>query len=439
MTNIEMMPPKTLLYAVMLIALSPVIFAATTATFTNDIPIIHRFMLVFSIPVALLELCVLAFAFSENISLFAIVKRWPIWARLVFLVLAMVAILTAGTATADPVSALVRTSIWLLHLGFGLALFGLTEQALRNTAISTLWAWMLGGVIAYAAGLAIFVALIPNPQTFEWMLFNFGVTNVRQLSFYATVGCAIAYGLFLTTKHAQRMVSALLIAVVPMTIILWSGTRSGIIALFFGLLILQLTLRSTRSVSSFAFLPLAFVLAVPLSLIYRAPSPAMGFERMWSDSARDGLDAKTSGRLELWKGALEKIPEKLFFGYGESQFRLVVKANQGTYNHPHNSIIQIIFQWGLVGASCFFALFGFAWFQLWRVAKQLPEAGVPAYMVVSSLFGFSLVEGSLYHTWPVMIMAGVTAIALGARSAALKPAAPVGSTHANAASLDHPK
>ncbi len=426
MTEVKRYPSRLLLCAIILVASSPALFAAVTFTYANDMSLSHRLMLVFSLPVAAIEICVIALAFAGRISLFGIVVGWPVWARLALATLVMIAILTAATATADPVSAVIRTTIWIIHIGFGLSLFGLVRQACGQISVTVIWALLLAGLTAFAAGIAIFVAFIPNPETFKWVDFNFGVTNVRQLGFYIVAAYSIAFGLFLTTQNKRVKTVAMLAAPVFIAIILWSGTRSGILGIVFSLVLVCLTLRLARTRAGLIFVPLTMLIALPLSQIHVAPEPQMGIGRMWSDTNRESLVAKSGNRVALWKGALKMMPARLLTGYGESQFRLLVPENKGVVNHPHNSIIQIIFQWGLVGASCFFALFGFAWFQLWRVAKQMPEAGVPAYLVVSSLFGFSLVEGSLYHTWPVMIMAGVTAIALGARSAALKPAAPMG-------------
>ncbi len=436
MKGLEARPIWLIQIAVIIVALSPLFFGAATATFTNDISITHRFMLVFSIPVVLVELFVIAFAYGARLSLIEPMGDWPSWARVALLILVAIAMSTAAIATADPISAFLRTAIWFVHLAFGLAMFALAKHGMPTAAT---WRHLLAGILAFALGLAIFVMTIPDTTAFEWLDFNFAVTNVRQLGFYATVGCGLAYGLFLSSTDMRWKYAAIVAGSLSMTIIAWSGTRSAIIALLFGLVVAFCSLRLSRSILSLIFLPITFALAVPLSLVHPAPDPALGVERMWSDSAREGMDAKTSGRIELWTGALERVPQQLLFGHGESQFRLMVPANQGKYNHPHNSIIQMLFQWGLVGATCFFALFGWAWFRLWQIAKQQPEIGLPAFMVVSSLFGFSLVEGSLYHTWPVMIMAAVTALAMGMAASDPKPTAQPGLTRANAKSRDHPK
>lgn len=78
-------------------------------------------------------------------------------------------------------------------------------------------------------------------------------------------------------------------------------------------------------------------------------------------------------------------------------------------------LVQVAFQWGLVGAICFFAL-GAA--LMWRAARRMKQGGAeiaPALLVLLGLLVFSLYDGSFYYPYPIVMMTTALVILLSAR------------------------
>jgi O-antigen ligase len=318
-------------------------------------------------------------------------------------------------AKADPVSAFVRTLAWVTHLIFGLVVFDIMARRGQSSRASTIWGVLVAGLVLHAVGLIIFVALVPDPKSYSWTGMLYGVTNIRQLGFYSASGYALSLGLALSANNPRTRIVAASVAASMIAFSFWSGTRGSIIAVMAAALITFLVVPSLRTRFTIALALASLAGGIPLAMIYRAPDPYLGVERIFRDVELKNTFAPELrlGRMGLWKGALRGIVEKPLFGHGESQFRLLVKENEGVFNHPHNSFLQVAYQWGLVGAALFFLLLAAAGARLVRIARSSPNIGVPALLTFLSLFVMSLVEGSLYHTWPVMFLVFVTAAAIG--------------------------
>jgi O-antigen ligase len=119
-----------------------------------------------------------------------------------------------------------------------------------------------------------------------------------------------------------------------------------------------------------------------------------------STQARD----PSSGRVKMWLGTIQSIFDHPIFGIGESQFRVLVPASGWAYNHPHNIVLQVALQWGLVGAACYFPIGAIILVHFQRTARRMGTAALPAYLTVMSLLVYSMYEGTLYHPYPIAMM-----------------------------------
>jgi O-antigen ligase len=399
--------------AIFVFALSAPILAATTFAYSDEGSLLLRFARQFSFPVTLCEWIVVAFAFAGGVSPTAQMSLAPVWTRYALLLLLAIAIGTAAMAQIDPIAATIRTGAWICHLAFGLSLFGMIQRTDDNIAIEMIWPAVIFGLAIFVLGLAAFVFFIPSPEKFSWVEFYYGVINVRQLGFYSAAGFAIAFGLSLCATKIRVQALNIALASCFTAITFWSGTRSSLFAIGFSVATIFILFRSGLWLRGLAKATIPLLGGAVLSLLHQAPVAYMGIRRIFDDSVSDNLNTLTNGRVDIWIGTAKMILKKPFFGYGESQFRGLVLENQNLFNHPHNSVLQILFQWGLIGGACFFSLFFVIWWQMYRVAKSHPDIGVPALFLVNGLFAMSLIEGSFYHTWPVAIMAFAAAVSLG--------------------------
>jgi len=267
---------------------------------------------------------------------------------------------------------------------------------------------MLASVALGAGFYFLIILLLANSQTdnpdFYWRNFGPGVSNVRQLGFYGLTLAGISAGMLANTSNLARRVCWLTLLTLGLWLSYLSGSRAafGAAAIALSLLIF-LTPREQRFGYSLKILACA-ALAAPLSYIL-VPDPLWGLSRIFGDivGTSPGTDFST-GRYEMWVETTQSIGQNPLFGHGEGQFRFSVEIAGEKFNHPHNSILQFLYQWGLAGTIAL-ALLAFQSLKslLQRVTRG-KDVNLPALGSACALVAMSTLEGSLYHIYPTMIV-----------------------------------
>jgi O-antigen ligase len=164
--------------------------------------------------------------------------------------------------------------------------------------------------------------------------------------------------------------------------------------------------RELRTGAAARALTFSVLLGLCLGSLHRVPNPLFGPLRLWMSSKGNNPD---SGRLEIWFSTLRMVRQSPWFGFGESQFHLLVAEAAGQFYHPHNWPLQILFQWGVIGAICYFALAAFVLHKFYGSIRIVGAAALPAFLVATSLLVYSLYEGTLYHPYPIsMLIVAIT-------------------------------
>jgi O-antigen ligase len=117
----------------------------------------------------------------------------------------------------------------------------------------------------------------------------------------------------------------------------------------------------------------------------------------------------------MWHATWQAILQHPVFGTGAGQYFFVVHDKLGSFNHPHNVVLQILSSWGFAGATCYFALAGFVAWRAFLALRNPRSADAPALLVAGSLLTMSLYEGSLFHTYPTMMFALALGVILAPR------------------------
>jgi O-antigen ligase len=403
-----------------LIAATPVLFAVTTWPSLSSVWPATDFNRFFSIPVTITEIIVVIFAVMRGIDIFAPMRgeRPWVWAALITLIL--VAFGTAQFVAVDGFVAWLRTLAWGVHLLFGFSVAGLAQRYWAGRA-AEVWCWILAGLTVHLAMIALYVATLEDPNRFDWEWFGLSVINVRQLGFYSAAGFSIAIGVAIMAKGSRERWIAVGAASLMIALTFWSGTRSSLFSSIAALMIAGVIFREARSIRSVCLSLTALIAGAALSLVHVAPEYLMGLSRMFDTSISGDVNGVSSGRTKVWKSTAHTISKRPVLGYGESQFKIVEPSVEGVFNHPHNSILQFLFQWGFLGAGCFFVLFALLANRLRLAIRDNVDDKLPAGLVVVNLFAMSQIEGSFYHPYPVMITVFSLAFALGYRRASPKP------------------
>ena len=413
-----MLPRASLLsLAFVLVALAPAIFAFASwnTGLPDGVSEPEAFSRRLSFPVLLIEMIVLLAAMARGFEPIRAMAGLPRSGRAALLGLLLIGFGTALFAAPQPGWALIRTSITLLHALFALAAAWLVS---RDRAMLRRWLWpaIAAGAVAYGLIAHLFAMLIADPARFDWMIFGLGVTHLRQIGFYAVVGTSAALGLAAVRGGRGAFLLWAAVAALLFSLSFWSGTRSSIIACWGAALVGALIVPRLRTMRAFGALGLSTAAGALVSLVNVPASPYFGLARNLGVSV-ETPDELASGRITIWTGTLRAIFARPLFGYGEGQFRFVVPEGLGFFNHPHNSLLQIALQWGLVGLALSLVLF-IAFARRVFEARHRDVENAPALLVATSLLIYSLCEGTLYHPYPIMILA-VAAAFLLARPGAL--------------------
>jgi O-antigen ligase len=395
-----------------LVAATPMMFALATwdpAAAQNPV---RAWMYFYGIPVMAVELIIIVQAVMVGSEPLGTIRAAPVWSQVALTILVLVGFYTATAVAPDGLLALTRTLMWIIHLVFGLCMVD-HFRSQRGLVRHYFWPAIVAGLCGYVLMLILYVAAIPDPATFPWVRLWLAVGNIRQVGFYSAVGAAAALGLaMLHTRPAPYALSTAA-ASLMFAVSFWSGTRGSAISVWVALATAVVAFRSFQRLRALGTLLISTVIGAVLSLLHSVPNALYGVFRIASSVGEEGVDAVSSGRLSMWAGTIEKILTRPLLGYGESQFRLVVPEARGDYNHPHNVVLQILLQWGLVGGLCFAVLAALIARTFYIETATEPRAHLPAFLVVVSLLTMSLFEGTLYHPYPIMMLAVGLAATIG--------------------------
>ena len=393
----------------LLIAAAPVIFAVVSwdAEGIQDAP--RGWLRLMGAPIVGVELFVIAYALHRGLRPIQTLIHAPSWVNAALAGLAAVAFWTTVLVAIEPLWSLIRTGLWVVHLFFGVSVWHLARYSPPSVRRS-IWPAVVIGLCAYAAILALFVA-VSHPPQFNWMYFGLAVTNIRQVGVFSVVGAAAALALSAYAADRRTSLIAATAAAVLLALSFWSGTRGSLVALWASFAVGGHFFRKLRTISAWVTVIGGSLAGAAVSLLGSTPSPSFGVARLAASGTTD-IEAFGSGRLALWRGAWDAIVERPFFGYGEGQFRWTVPEALGAYNHPHNILLQLAFQWGFIGT---FLFLGLAAFVGWRCLDRLRggrNTDAAASLVLCSLVIMSMYDGTLFYSYPLMMVAMSLALIL---------------------------
>ncbi len=331
----------------------------------------------------------------------------------------LIAVAASGTYLIAPVPEMARPhfAISMVHLVLALVLVAALRTSWHGLRRPMLIALAIGAALQMITswGLALSVRSMPD---FDWLHFGAGVTHVRQLGFCGLTLSGLAAGLYATTNDRRARIAYFVLLVLGYTWTDLSGGRASIGAALVGAAAVVL-LSPRAQWGRLALICLAAMLiAAPLSLLAMAATPYILKERWGLYTAwlkligEAGSDDFSSRRTEIWEQTIAAIRQSPLFGHGEGQFRSQIPASLGRLNHPHNSILQFLYQWGAIGTGFLAMMVVPTVLSGWRAAKVDGGVVLPAVGAIVGLGAMSMLDGPLNYPFPVMVVIiGLTMIA----------------------------
>ncbi|HKX91803.1 MAG TPA: O-antigen ligase family protein [Sphingomicrobium sp.] len=396
----------------LLVAAVPMIFALVTWQTSWSHSPVRDWLRQFGIPAVAGEICVIGWAMLRGAAPLGIIAAQPRWVGACLVGLIAIAFATALLAAPDQVRALSWTFLWLVHLAFGLAVCGLVRSA-EEWSKSAIWPAVVAGLCIYALLVVTFVHSVPDGRPFNWERFPLAGGNIRHIGHFSTIGAAAAAGSAAFHRGWARY-AYWLAAAVMLSLSFWSGTRGSIVALWAAFVAGTVMIARLRSIGPWLALAASTAAGALLSLAGPTPNSLFGMRRLAATLDAPTADALASGRLAMWADAWAAFLRQPWFGYGQGQFPAVVES-QRLFNQPHNILLQLLLQWGVIGTALALALAAYVAWQCRNALRSQSGIQAPAFLVAAAIFVMSLYDATLFHSYPTMMFAFSLAVLVGAR------------------------
>lgn len=349
-----------------------------------------------------LELAIVVVAIRDGFRVVPFIRNFH--PKTKWLVAIWLAVLAIATFRAEYVELSIRSAFeWLMHGIFFLALWHL---AARDHArfmhlfdrFARLLPWMtaLAGLVVmglvYSIGLSSdypFGTDIP------------GFSHIRHSGYIFAPAMALCLCRLATAPAASRVPMVLL--ALNVALCLWFGSRGPFVGLIAGLATACVLFPEFRRPVFWLRSLVAGVAGAILSVVIPSPEyQAFNAIRRFLDGSVDPSEF-SSGRTELWKDAARLILDRPLLGYGGGQFQFASRAARNMYRHPHDFILQVTFDWGVLGGGAFLCMLVLAWLIILKVRKGGNFVSKAGCVGTASMLGFALLDGILFYPYPIAI------------------------------------
>ncbi|WP_432473223.1 O-antigen ligase family protein [Amphritea sp. HPY] len=236
-------------------------------------------------------------------------------------------------------------------------------------------------------------------------------TNVRHIGFICTVGATVS-GFWILNLSLENRFSliAILLTLINFSLLFWLGGRTTI-----GSALISLTLAGffLKYLSKIKLTNVLLLLLLIFSATWIATFTSVF---PWNDATQgvnslptdnEGYNRFTSGRLDMWRLAINAALESPWLGLGPEGYRFIPDKQIGV--QPHNLFVQLFVEWGFLGGAAFLLLLGYGLIKClmitWRCRYSQDKSSLPALMVVIALTLHSLTDGTYYHAQPLFLLA----------------------------------
>lgn len=397
---------------ILVVGLAPVLMVLVPWDFGTDMTSYRGFMRGLSLTVPLVEILFILLASTRGFSLFAAIRALPELSKIGAAAFLLTTIAGTMLSAKVPIFSLIGIGKIVIHALFFLSLLHEVAKGGRKWR-RALWLAIGCGVLGYCLlWLANIVAYQPTGD--DWVGLVPGIPNVRGIGFFGLAGFFAGYCVYATAggfnhpKIAHAVGVA--ISVVALVLIIWTGSRGGMLAIVSGTIFAFLFAPALRR-SIAGFFGSALILAVLASYALPIVNENYGLMRMISSSSIivDGGNP-SAGRTQIWAGTIQKIMERPVLGWGIEQFAVSGPEETLGYKQPHNMILQILFSVGFLGGlATLMMLLPIAL----RVVFDLSQPEhVAAWGYITGTIVFGLYDAAFYYTYPVMIFLIAAAIIL---------------------------
>ncbi|MBV7257707.1 O-antigen ligase family protein [Pacificimonas sp. WHA3] len=361
-----------------------------------------------SLPFIIAEICVIAIAMRGGYSPVRLIQRLDPVRMIALLVFLATFWISSATTSEMRAHSVMWAAYWPIHLLFAGAAFHLCQGATKRQMHRLAYLTVLG-LAAYVPILVMHLAY-GGPETI-WNSAMPGYLSVRHLGIFCAAVLAGLLGMLWLREdeksaHAYVVVGILLSA----TLLMWSGTRSGIYAIVGASVITMIMLQRApswrRMVQTIALLLTALALSF---VVWMPPSGSFGMIRVLDTGGGDA--GFSTGRMDIWLRMMAAFIERPFLGHGEGASLWLMQPLDLMYIQPHNAPLQFLVSWGLIPTA---AITVFALSTWWRAIRAVRRTSwlLPCILVINSLLIIALVDGVFFFPRFIVLAMAATACCL---------------------------
>ena len=378
------------------VGLAPVIFALVTWPVGDSTPMRH-FVLAAALPITAAELFVIAVAFREGLA--TAIRSNPLPRPAVIAVMVWLVLGIATSLLIAPMSGVaIRWTVhWVTHLLFGFSIAYLCSRQLR---LGDLVVCYLAGFFVYNLIFLIFV-IGHWGQPIDWVHYLPGAIHIRHVAIYSAAMTGMSIGMMAGARTRSVWSLAFVLTMIGFAVGLWTGARGMVVSVVGATVLAALIIPAMRSIRVLGATALA--LGAAFAAVAWLPTPneeMMGVGRHLAATTEREM---TTGRLEMWSKVVDAIGRNPIFGYGPGQMPAV--APHSTMGQPHNLVLQVVLDWGLVGLACVLVV---GIYYLRRAIPAVHRQGdllAPPAMAMLSLVLLSMLDAAMFHVLPLSIFA----------------------------------
>lgn len=231
-------------------------------------------------------------------------------------------------------------------------------------------------------------------------------SNIRHWGYLQAITLPFAYYLILQKRYAYIGYA---LATTLWWSIFWSGGRSVFMASSFITLLVYAHLFKEKTTEK---LLLILMISISLSWTSNVSNRETPISRMFGNGeniVNQSLNRYSAGRIDMYRDTIFRAWDKNpLFGLGPDSFRFQIPEIFWTM-HPHNSLIEAFFSYGLIGATLLILL------SLRISSKANTKSNnllITATYSCSSILLISMLDGPLYHAFSLLCFSGILAISL---------------------------
>ena len=201
---------------------------------------------------------------------------------------------------------------------------------------------------------------------------------------------AFCFIVFQDSKKSLKIIGGIITPICLLGMVL-TGARGSLFAMVLCCAVAPLILG--RQVSKKWIIPgvLVVVLGMGYALTAAGGVAEMSVERisrLWSQEG--GIKTVAETRLPLYSWTLSNIPDSPIFGHGTGSYA-VDKEGVDQRTYPHNTILELLYENGLIGASVFVA-FVYLAYRKWKQSRRC----ILDYLGDTQMYAFSSISVLLF-------------------------------------------